>query len=97
MVSVLKFHSLDIICIMFLTHIYYLLISSSFTRMLTYSKLKYIINYCSFMCDLPKYACHYMIINCTFLKNNGIYALLMKNANTLLAITNLFSVMTSDY
>src|SRR6218665_269882 len=27
----------------------YLLISSSFTRMLTYSKLKYIINYCSFI------------------------------------------------
>src|SRR6218665_3492559 len=34
---------------MFLTHIFYLLISSSFTRMLTYSKLKYIINYCSFI------------------------------------------------
>src|SRR6218665_1736001 len=34
---------------MFLTHIYYLLISSAFTRMLTYSKLKYIINYCSFI------------------------------------------------
>src|SRR6218665_2476434 len=51
---------------MFLTHIYYL-ISSSFTRMLTYSKLKYIINIVlSLTCDLPKYACHYMIINCIF-------------------------------
>src|SRR6218665_2086970 len=33
----------------FLTHTFYLLISSSFTRMLTYSKFKYIINYCSFI------------------------------------------------
>src|SRR6218665_1935232 len=42
---------------MFLTHIFYLLISSSFTRMLTYSKLKYIIIALSLTCDLPKYAC----------------------------------------
>src|SRR6218665_2374301 len=34
---------------MFLTHIFCLLISSSLTRMLTYSKLKYIIHYCSFI------------------------------------------------
>ena len=46
MVNVLKFHNLDInVSYPF----YYLLIYSSFTRMLTYSKLKYIINYCSFI------------------------------------------------
>src|SRR6218665_393951 len=85
----------------FLTHIFYLLISSSFTRMLTYSKFKYIINYCSSIdCDLPKYACHYMIINCIFLKKSAEQWNLRvthENANTLLAITNLFSIMNSVY
>src|SRR6218665_914368 len=47
MVNVPKFHSLDIIFINVSYPYFYLLISSLFTRMLTYSKLKYIINYCS--------------------------------------------------
>src|SRR6218665_1281045 len=43
MVNVPKFHSLDIIFInVSCPYFFYLFISSSFTRMLTYSKLKYI-------------------------------------------------------
>src|SRR6218665_2187309 len=47
---------------MFLTHICYLLISSSFTRMLTYSKLKYIINYCSFLLLLLMHYYYYCFV-----------------------------------
>ena len=52
MVNVPKFYSLDIIFInvsypYFLSSYFFLIYTN--TRMLTYSKLKYIINYCSFI------------------------------------------------
>src|SRR6218665_1047642 len=104
MVNVLKFHSLDII---FINVSYPYFLSSYFFFIYTHANLfkieihnKLLLFQLSLTCDLPKYACHYMIINCIFSTksaNSRACALLMKKANNLLTITNLISVMTSDY
>src|SRR6218665_853322 len=69
MVNVPKFHSLDII---FINVSYPYFLSSCFFLVSMHVNLfkiemhnKFIIAL-SLTCDLPKYACHYMIINCIF-------------------------------
>src|SRR6218665_2027536 len=100
MVNVPKFHSLDII---FINVSYPYFLSSYFFLIYTYFNLFKIEMHnkllLSFTCDLPtcKYACHYMIINCIFPTKSAERWNLMKNANILLTITNLVSVLTSDY
>src|SRR6218665_2650672 len=100
MVNVPKFPNLDII---FINVSYSYFLSSYFFLIYTYVNLFKIEihNKFSLTCDLPKYACHYMIINYIFsdkiVGTVRACALLMKNANTLLSMTNLVSVMTSDY